>query len=202
VTQLASDNFNRANENPLSNGGNWTDSSGAYQVVSNTAQPNFSGGDQWAYYSGVSWPNDQYSECAVTCTGGVSGAVQGFGPGVRLLASTSTKTGYWFTIDHSSPANATLSYINAGTFTTVDVRTLSFTDGDLFHLEVQGTTLRLFQNGSQVYSVTDGNLSSGSAGIVYSSSETAGSLDNWAGGDFNSGGATRQQTLTMLGCGV
>jgi hypothetical protein len=61
---LASDNFVRADQNPLS--GNWSPALGitaSAQIVSNMVEVS-SGPANTAtdYYNAVSWPNDQYSE--------------------------------------------------------------------------------------------------------------------------------------------
>lgn len=71
--QLASDNFTRANENPLSDGGNWSAVTGldALEVASDlcevaTASNNACG----MAYTGVSCGNNQYAEVTVNSPSG------------------------------------------------------------------------------------------------------------------------------------
>src|SRR5580698_5305929 len=66
---LASDNFQRANENPLSDGGNWTSGPWGYnapQVVSDAATYQSAGFPQsiaiWTGATPPSWTIDQYAE--------------------------------------------------------------------------------------------------------------------------------------------
>jgi hypothetical protein len=69
-TQLASDNFQRADENPLSQGGNWSASSFTSffvpsQVLSNLAASTSNAHPSCSLYTGVVFPNDQYAEITV-----------------------------------------------------------------------------------------------------------------------------------------
>ncbi|MGH7749791.1 MAG: hypothetical protein ACREQ5_34255, partial [Candidatus Dormibacteria bacterium] len=62
-TQLASDNFTRANENPLSDGGKWLASNAAEmpQIVSNVATPVTGNTDDIALFDGgVNFTADQW----------------------------------------------------------------------------------------------------------------------------------------------
>lgn len=64
LTTLATDDFNRANETPVSQGGKWTTYGGILNgllgLVSHTLQNTDSGNDG-SIYSGISWPNDQFA---------------------------------------------------------------------------------------------------------------------------------------------
>ena len=173
---LAADSFNRANQTPLA--GNWTSTS--LNLSSNHVVPASLGTDGRAYYSGTTWPANQYSKAQLFVTG-TAGGDQGMGLIVRQ--STSAVTYYRLAVDHATSNNVGLSKRVAGTYTSLATFTQSWTDGDVWELRVIGARLQVFRNGTQVGTdVTDCAIASGAAGIAYSSSETAASLDNWEGG--------------------
>ena len=178
-----SDNFNRANQSPIA--GNWTTAPvlptwEALALVSNQIVPTNAAADGEAYYSGMVWPNDQYSKAKLYVTG-TGGAAQGIGLLVRQSASAVTH--YRLVVDHASSGNVALGKHVAGTYTTLATLTQSWTDGAVWELRVTGTKLQIFLNGTQVGSdVTDNSIASGSAGIVYSSTETSAAIDDWEGG--------------------
>lgn len=200
MSVLATDNFNRANANPI--GGNWTTITGlsAMQIVSNAATPSsLSPNDCGSYYNAVTWPNDQYSQAKLTV---VDTKTDGSGIGVAVRVAAAALTAYRVVLTHASPGtNVSLQRFLAGAFTRLWDRGAAFVDGDLVRLEVQGTTLRVFINGVQVGAdFTDTNIASGNAGISYSSVATSASLDDWEGGDF--GGGTTSGTATLTGAGT
>jgi hypothetical protein len=181
---LALDNFNRANENPLGNGV-WSTVTGlsAMQVASNIATPSNLGADCGSRYSGISWPNDQYSRAKLTVNGTV-----GVGAGIALYVrvAAAANTGYRLTVDHAATNNVFVKRFNAGTPTTLTgfPVTQSWSDGATWELRVTGSQVQVFLNGVQVGpTVTDTNIASGSPGIGYSSTETSGSVEDWEGGD-------------------
>ena len=204
MTALATDNFNRANAATL--GANWTVLSSPtthYEVVSNVAAlvGGSLGDDCVDYYNAVSFPNDQYSQAKLTVTG-TGGGGSGVGLCVRK-ASGSTNTYYRMVADHAGSNNVEIGKKVAGAYTNLGNRTSSFTDGALFYLEVQGTTILAKNAGTTMgASITDSAIASGSAGLAYSSTETSASSDDWEGGDFAAGGgATVARRLTLLGVG-
>lgn len=184
MTALATDSFTRANAGTL--GASWTEQagSGGYKIVSNAATPvSLTGADAWTFNNTVAWPNNQYSQANITVTG-TSGSQAGEGVAVR--AASGAVTGYRIVIDHAASGNFDLEKQNAGSLTTIANTTQAFTDGDLLYLEVQGTSLVVKINGATIaaLSSTDASIASGNAGITFSTSETAASLDNWEGGNF------------------
>src|ERR1700751_1859572 len=73
LTATKSDNFTRANENPLTDGGNWgvVSTIAKPQLLSNLVEPLGTSAGYWAIWTGSAWANNQYSEitiqtCAVT----------------------------------------------------------------------------------------------------------------------------------------
>jgi hypothetical protein len=61
---LASDDFNRTDAATLGTG--WSEIT--FGIVSNHAKINTSSDDGYAYYSGATWPDDQYSEATLGTT--------------------------------------------------------------------------------------------------------------------------------------
>ncbi len=183
MTILATDNFNRANADPIGNPWTSAGDGGQFKIVSNAATPNALGSDCSAFENTVTWPNDQYSQAKVTVTG-TDGGGRGIGVGVRMATN---RNYYRLAIDHASSNNVRLNKKVNGTSTQIWLRTVTLVDGDTLYLEVQGTTLIAKLNGVEIgASATDSSLSSGAAGICYSSTATSASEDDWEGGDFSS----------------
>lgn len=191
---LATDNFNRADASPI--GAPWTTQIGsqAMKIVSNACTPVSTSMDCGAYNTSASWPNDQYSQCKVTATGGAS-ADLGIGPAVRC--STSATTFYRAVWNGAATNNITLTKAVAGSYTLIWTRTATISAGSVLRIEAQGTAIRVFVNGTQVgASTTDSSITSGSAGVQYSSAITTASLDDWEGGDFSASNVNYTSTLT------
>lgn len=183
MTALATDNFNRANVDPI--GGNWTTISteGDLAIVSNAVTPHSLAVDSGAFYNAITWPNDQYSQLNLTVSSTTS--AQGMGPAVRVASAAETY--YRVVLSHAATLNVVLHKVVASSLSTLWSRTATFNDGDLVRLEVQGTTLRVFIAGTQVgadFSDSSSPITSGSAGIGYSPAATSNSGDNWEGGDL------------------
>lgn len=181
---IASDSFTRANETPIASP--WIDagSSTAFNLSSNAAVPSNLGNDTQAFYTGPSWPADQYSKAAITESGG-GGAGVGGGVGVRY-AGSGIKTYYRLVIDVSGQIQ--FGVFSAGSYSPLWDRSVTFVNGAVLELQVQGITFVVIYNGSTVgASTNDSTLATGAAGIAYSSANSACSIDNWEGGDFTSG---------------
>lgn len=190
MTVLATDNFNRANEDPIASP--WVAGAGSDRMTlaTNAMVPNSVNADAWAYYDGaISWPNDQYSTCTVTVTG-TAGGGSGIGPMVRKTAGTSDATRYELILDHAASNNCTLRRRDSGgTPTNIVVFTQAWNDGDTWELRAVGNGLTMWLLGAQVGgSQTDSTIVSGFPGIAYSSTETSANADLWVGGDIVSGG--------------
>lgn len=167
-TQLATDSFPQANENPLSSGGNWTtQTTGVFvpaQVISHTVSNTSLLGSVYnaGWYTGVSFPNDQYAEITV------SAAVLTTSFAIAYVrATTGVDTDYNLVISGPSGATARAFLIRrvAGVQTVlVGPVTITLTLGDIFRIAVIGTTLSAFQNGVAIAgmsAVTDSSIVSG-----------------------------------------
>lgn len=176
------DDFNRANANPI--GAPWVTVTGvsAMQITSNAGAPSTLASDCAARYDGgVSWNADQYSQAAITVTGTTANT----GPFVSVRVSSTANTQYFLAANKGGSNNVTLGKFVAGAFTQIWQRTKAITDGDVIRLEVIGTTLRAYINGVQLGAdSTDASIATGAAGMGYSSTTTAATLDNWEGGSL------------------
>lgn len=199
MAALASDNFNRADTVGPDLGPNWTNvavggfAANGFQIVSNHAEPTTLGSDKLEFYSGAAWPSDHYSQAKVS----VTGTTVDTGPGVTVR-SVADATCYRVVVCQAASNNVKLARIITGSLTTLDTFTSTWADGDVLKLEIQGTRLRVFQNGVQLdVDVFDTAIAVGAAGISYSSTSTSASLDDWEGGVFSS--AADDPPLRLMG---
>jgi hypothetical protein len=182
---LATDNFNRADANPI--GGNWTTINAAMKIASNVAAPVNDANDSGAYYNAVSFPNDQYSQAKIVSP--TSGNQTGCGVYVRANA-TSGGNGYMLYLANNANGAVLYKLVN-GTPTLIWQRAITYGAGNVGYLEVQGTTLIARYNGAAIgASATDSAHAAGSAGISYSSANAGSNADDWEGGDFAAAAAT------------
>lgn len=183
MTALATDNFNRT-ENPLSDGGNWSSvtSHSAMAAVSAASlqyAAGNAGADCASRRSGTTWPNDQYSELKVTSN---NFSIPGAGLGVAIRIASAAATLYRVVMDKSG--NWEMGKTVAGAFTSLLSGATTYSAGTYLYLEAQGTTIVVKYGGSTLGTKTDASISSGQAGVFYSSSDTGATADDWEGGDF------------------
>lgn len=197
MAALATDNFDRANsQNDL--GTNWTtitNETAGWSVFSNQARidPGSIGSDCGERYNAITWPNDQYSQFTiVTLTG--TGAEAGPGPALRIASAA--RTYYRFVADATaSPStNCWIAKFDGGTYGLLASGSASGTwsTNDVMKAEVNGSTLTLYKNGVSVLTTTDAVITAGSAGVCYSSTLTAVTMDNWEGGSLDDGAVIHQ----------
>lgn len=177
---MATDDFNRANAGNL--GANWTanthESAVDFQIISNAASCN-GGSDSSAIYNAAAFANDQFSEVTYLTTQH-SGAGSGYGPSCREIVAAQTLVraiGNLDGFDLQEVVNGSFAPLTSGSGTT-------FTAGDTFRLETSGSSWRLLKNGVQFATGSGLTLTSGSAGVCYSSTDTSGGITAWAGGDL------------------
>jgi hypothetical protein len=187
MTALATDNFNRADGDV---GASWTivyTSPDGWNVSSNQAVPNGFGTDAIIYNNTVTWPADQYSQIVFKSASG-SASNAGAGPIVRSGTSGSRNL-YWMVSNAAGTGPTTyLGKFVAGSYTALANDSTTWSANDLQYLEIQGTSLVGKHAGTTVVSTTDSSLSSGNAGLAYSSTITSWAGDDWEGGDFAAGG--------------
>lgn len=175
-TVSVSDNFNRADENPLGNGV-WTTGTGmsSLQIVSNKVTAVSNTTHSLEYYTGATFASNQYSQA--TSLNGPSAVFSG------LAIRWSGNSGYFVQIDMTSGTNT--SYFqrwDSGSQTTVGSFSYAYAQNDVWKLEASGNTITFYVNGVSKGSITDSTYSSGSPGIWFYHNVIY--LDDWSGGDL------------------
>lgn len=185
LVPLASDSFVRANESPL-NPAKWTIASGVAgdgdQIVSNLVEAQSLTAAGVEYYSGITWPANQYASVVVEASAGV-GIV-----GVFARGQAGSISGYAFALTGPTGAAATVSLgrYTGGAVTPLASATTRVLPGDTVTLIANGSQLIGQVNGVTVLTATDLTYSAGSAGIIVNTNV---SLSNaqagpWVGGTF------------------
>lgn len=146
------DNFNRADGVGL--GANWTEMANGCEILSNQFKYNGGTGALYSgsYWSANGWNANQTSQITKKNSNSY------LAPMVRCSGSGSGRNGYFF-FD-----NASIQKVVAGSATNLAGGTATV-NGDVMKLDVTGTTLTAYVNGSSSFSTTDSSLSSGSAGL-------------------------------------
>lgn len=164
---FASDDFNRANG---ALGADWASFFGGITVSGNAAL----GGSlvSAARWTASTFAADHWSEA--TISGFASGTTY---PGVAVRLDASGN-GYYIAIDSG---NAYVQRLTGGVEFSIATRSTSWANGDVMRLEVVGTTLKVFKNGTQVGTdVTDATYSSGQPGLFCYGAAT---VDGWSADD-------------------
>lgn len=179
-TQTVTDNFNRADVNPIA--GNWTDSgsSSHFEILTNAAQPDaFGGADADAIYSAWTGGDNHYSQAELTLSG--TSATAGLGVSVRHSSTASVNTMYRLVLD--AGGNYELSKFITGSKTSLRTGTVTYGATKKLGLSISGSTLKIWYDGAQVGTdVSDSGISSGVPGISYSSVIAGFFIDNWDAG--------------------
>lgn len=167
LTQFASDNFTRADENPL-NPANWQSASfgGNLQVVNNKCEGTSTDTNNSEIYENSLSPNDQYVEVTVPASGTNNSILA-----VLSRWSPIGPNGYYYKVTFNGSAlpqslpvqpviNSNGSQSNLGS-----LFNLTISAGDILRLIAFGNTLYFYQNGVQVDVRTDSTFYSGRAGL-------------------------------------
>ncbi len=191
-TQIAADNFDRAN---AAIGANWsyvydTDfQPNPPNVVSNVCKA--SGGNRsiCKWVGTGTFSNDQYATATLAGLGNF-GVSENCGVAVRIGTGTNaTHTGYYYyvTDNGGSTRTAHLMKRDANTDTALNSTGSEWANGDTIELEVEGNVLRAYKNGSLMVTYTDSAspLTTGIPGFMV---DGEGQIDNWVGGDLTAAG--------------
>jgi hypothetical protein len=152
----ATDTFTGSNNDPI-NTSNWTTLLGSFVVFGNRAIGQVSV-DSLAFWDADTFADDQYAQVTYTQNYGYYA-----GPVVRAAATR----GYWARVESST--SITLYRIdNSSSFNLLQtIGSLTIANGDVIRIEAEGTTIRVYQNGTQRGTdEVDATYSSGSAGIA------------------------------------
>lgn len=186
-TQLGQDTFQRTDENPLSDGGNWAALAGStgLKLLTNTPVPITSFTVCISVFNGIvtSWPNDQYAE--VTISEAVGGSTI-WGPVVRAQAN-----GSWYDIEAVSGSSFNIVERPSQTVIASAATPPTLAAGGVVRLEAQGTgltALTAYYNGVSQCSGSGAAVTSGSPGIVaYGASTSVSNMTEWDAGSIYSG---------------
>jgi len=180
MSQLAADDFNRADGDP---GSNWTVMGGGlskFEIRSNGAGTDTNFNHETGLWTAITWPNDQYSELTATI---LAASIQA----AVVRGSTGAQTAYLGGFSNADAGNKNRriwKYV-AGTYTSLATEAVLVAAGDVLRLEVQGTTIRLYVNGTLRLNATDSDIASGSPGLYLRHNNTSVAvLDDWSGGNF------------------
>jgi hypothetical protein len=187
--QVASDNFNRADETLGSP--NWqqvTTGWGNVVLVSNKVR----GTNAYAQYLTAAWiantfSNDQYAEVTVDATGIGSWTNTLGGVGCRWNGSNdpnhSLYEAIWFNLEHPE---LRINKVVSGTRTTLASTTYNPSAPFTLALECEGSTLRLLINGTTQLTTTDTALAFGRPVIIArsDSSKPLPTVDDWSAGNI------------------
>lgn len=197
---LASDNFNRADENPL--GSPWVDPgfSGAPQLLSNAF--NGTNSDGGVYYDGgITWPADHYSTLKLK-TAHISESDSQGGPMCCVQAGAAS--GYIFGVGGGA---WTLKKFTAGSLGAAFASTViagavpaGVTANGMMTIGRQGNDIIGWLDGVEIVRGTDTTFAGGAPGL-YKWPNSAVGYDDWEGGDFAAGDTT-PPTITSTGTGT
>ncbi|MDR3642143.1 MAG: fibronectin type III domain-containing protein [Candidatus Doudnabacteria bacterium] len=169
----ASDNFNRADQAPLT--GNWS-VVGNLGIVFNAAKVASGNSDAYGFWNADIFTSDQFSQATVSAT-----TVQDNHAVAIRVASGGVKTFY---ACDAGQTHQIIKFLN-GSFTQLKAVSVTINANDVLRCEAQGATIRYIVNGITIDSVTDASITSGSPGLFLSTSD--GAMDDWSGGDLASG---------------
>ncbi len=170
------DNFDRSNENPLSQGGNWTMLDGAWKVLTNQCKVSSLGGDTFVgarYSAGAITSNNGEVYCTILDASKdiwvymVSADYNGYGAEIR--------NGTQYIIRETDFADTVIGTYNA-----------SVSNNDVVGLERVGNILKIYVNGVDITSggVNDATHDLTGATYMLWAMNTAAGIDNFGGGTY------------------
>ena len=164
------DNFNRANETPLS--GNWYSKIGIN--LSNNRLVSTVSSDKFISIKTPTISANQFSEIKIIATPSFD-----FGPAVRV--SSTNLTGYWLTANGDGTIILIVKF-NNGALSVLSMVQSTVKLNDIIRLEINGNVLKGYVNGIQVTTVIDNSpIASGQPGLFIYDTST---LDDWKGGNL------------------
>lgn len=199
LTQTASDNFTRANENPLAHPP-WTqNSTNALQVVSNLCETTSVSSGEFEIYSGTTLAANQYA-------GATFGAAPALNDSALYIfirdqfSSSAELTADCYAlalICDGTSSSLTLYACNGSPTAIASLSSLTVSSGDVWDLAAVGSTLYIVQNGTILTSVTDATWASGSYSALGIQANTA--LTDIQLSLFSIGTASNASTFSISG---
>jgi hypothetical protein len=173
--EKATDDFNRADENPLSKGEMWASVGGLnpFKVQNNVACPATNASQSVSRYTGYAFGANHYAECYL----GTEDYTRG--PAVRC----GTITCYILSAKRAATKSCQLYKFTSGTFAAVgsDYGASLSSSAGVIRLEVAGNQIKIIDHGTTLATITDSSFATGYPGIY--GYYTAGPVDDWKAGD-------------------
>ena len=173
--ELGSDNFTRANQNPLSQGGNWAlmqtldppsspEPTPPLQVFSNVCEATNPGETNAMIYLGVTLPGDQYVKFTL-------GAFTG-GSSVKIFArNTGANWNYGYKLFINPSAGQ--MQLSSGARGALNVSaSITCATGDIYMLACVGSTLTCYQNGNVILTANDSTYVGGFGALEVDCADT------------------------------
>jgi hypothetical protein len=187
------DNFDRPNSGDL--GPDWEDDQfgwGGHSISSNQADPDSA--ESFSAWVSDTFGQPQFSE--LTCVAFGNGPNDGCAAGVRMTLTGSISQAYlggymenWFDGEYY---RRIAEWDDAATLLTSEA--INVAEGDVIRIEVNGTALELFINGTSELTTSDPSLSGNQVGMYGNRVGTY--KNNWSGGDLAVG-----ETVACQGTG-
>jgi hypothetical protein len=178
---LATDNFTRGAENPLSDGGKWTEqtgSAGALQTTGTLVEAVTTSALSFFYWNANTWPANQYSEMTVGTLTGPNFLI----PSVRM--DTATNSGYMLLVEGTGAVSIT-KFVSGAQTSLVSTAGITTTVGDVFRLTAVGPNLAAYRNGVLLLQTTNFIYTTGVAGIgIFAPTLASATSSLWSGGTF------------------
>lgn len=188
---LFSDPFTRADENPLSGGGQWQggytgSGTGDLQLVSNGVRALATATDSFAVVKGVPFASDQWVQFNASALNAAdTNAIQA----LLRFADTPTTTGYLAigsSVNIPGFTSAIYRYDDTTHTQLVAENTVGWLTTDILYFEASGITLNLYKSGKLLLTTTDATYTGGSPGLwLYANSVLADCVaDNFSAGNL------------------
>lgn len=183
LSTLASDNFTRANANPI--GGNWTPrvAGDTAQILSNVVNASAVATPADSYWNALTWNADQWSR--ITVHNETTGSF--LGSSVRVSTSGAA-TAYRIILQTGTGAGSGLAVQSqvAGVSTNIVVLVFPINVGDTILAVVIGTNLLVYWNDALIYNASTSSIASGASGFELQGTTlvTNSGISAWSGGSF------------------
>jgi len=169
------DDFNRADSTSL--GAGWVEVSGDWSIISNRLSSGNAGGTVILRAAGAMASNDHSVQVTIAATAAVS-------HGVWARGNSNISQGYLLRNDGSS---WDLFSVVGGSFSVIGSYAVAAVAGDVVKLQVVGSAIKGYINGTQRISVTDTAVTTGTSVGIRAESTSSLRFDDFAAADVTAG---------------
>ena len=181
LVTLATDNFTRANANPI--GGNWSSLTASIvaQLLNNQATVATAATSGDSYWNALTWANDQWAQST-----GAACILSDVGICMRMNTSgVATEYRLQWGTNFGSSGSYLIKSVVSGVATTLATITITANIGDTFLGVVNGTSVYAYWNGFLLGMAVDSAVTSGKAGFeIFGTTVADVALSAWSGGSF------------------